>query len=203
LRHALVCALLPVLAALPGFACVTAEDATTGVRFTLADGAEGTVQVSGQMVALNYATNKGARIDERQSRYGIYDVKRLRQDSELPVVGSGADRLSWFYQTTPPRPEPGMVWHGTLRQELDQVGYGTEMVELHSRSQVSYGATWTVLEGKEVTLSGCPYRVLPVEMTRDGETAVAGRWIWFAELGFGIQTIREGKSNGITGLTAP
>lgn len=203
MRPGLFALLLALVAPCGALACVTAEDAAFGIRFTLADGAEGRVEVTGQMVELDYATNKGSKIDQRQSRYGVYDIKQTRQDSELPIVGSGPDSYSWFFQTTPPRPKPGMVWHGTLRQELDRVGYGVEMVELHSRTQVTYGATWTAREGKEVTLSGCPYQVLPIEMTRDGETKVAGRWIWFVDLGFGIQTVREGKANGLTGLMAP
>jgi hypothetical protein len=49
-----------------------------------------------------------------------------------------------------------------------------------------------------VKLSGCSYRALSAEAVWQGEGGtISQRWVYFPELGLGLETKRNGRANGI------
>jgi hypothetical protein len=52
-----------------------------------------------------------------------------------------------------------------------------------------------------VELSGCSYRALTVEAEFTGKGGGRSqRWVYFSQLGLGIETRRDGVSNGLTAM---
>ncbi len=64
-------------------------------------------------------------------------------------------------------------------------------------------ARFTYLAAGRGKLSGCTYRILPVEAAITGKDATqTRRWPYFPDLGFGLETVHDGVKNGLTALVA-
>jgi hypothetical protein len=69
------------------------------------------------------------------------------------------------------------------------------------RSRRRWTARYRCFEPREVTLSGCRFAALTVEADwTDGGDTIRQRWVYFPELGLGLETRRNGKANGLVAL---
>ena len=196
------------LALLPGLVharCVTAADLASGIAFKRQDGRSGLAQADGKGVTVDYATNAtGAWQDLRQTDRGIYEASWAWTPTEEYYVGGGPGG-GWQYglQGEPPEPAPGESWTTSIRvreSHYDGTESGGPVLKYTLKAVYSYQAV------KEAKLSGCTYRILPVEATFTGKnTHFTRRWIYFPDLGFGLETRvtdHQGGDDRKLGLTA-
>lgn len=196
--------LLTSLLALPAAAeCVTVDDLVKGIGFTRQDGHKGRFQTQGGTLLVDYVIDRDRWTDARVTRLGIYEQHFAPWLSDLIVVGSAPPEYDWRFAARPPLPKPGKGCSGIVHQTETNLSHGTEMMCLVSRNREVIAVQFTYLDEGQGKLSGCTYRTLPVEATftgRDG--AFTRRWIYFLDLGFGLETRRDGVSNGLIALTA-
>lgn len=212
LAGAVVLVMLATTTAPPAAArCLTAEDARAGIRFTRADGSTGLVMAQGGGLLIDYDTGPTLWDDRRQTRFGIYETETTEYFSHEALVGSGTTTTRWSSARAPARPTPGQVFKTKLTGNWRQED-GTEKGFSTGRWQID--ATYRVLPEESAVLSGCSYRILPVEATFTGRGIgqVPGsgklgskpgfqRWIYFPDLGIGIETRQDGRRRGLTSLT--
>lgn len=174
-----------------------------GIAFRRKDGSRGLVRREADGgVVIDYITNEGERTDRRRVVAGVFETWRLYAESEFPVVGSAPPEWTWSYTPKPVTPAAGGGWNGKVREVRDEVGYGTNMRESHSRSRTNWTAEYRFLAREEVKLSGCYLLILPVEATfTSGQVTRSQRWLYFEQHGFGLETRRDGVGNGLTALT--
>ncbi|MBE2278174.1 MAG: hypothetical protein IAE87_17975 [Rhodobacteraceae bacterium] len=182
----------PVAAAGCAFA-----DLAKGVIFQRQDGSRGLARAdSDGTVVIDYVTNRGAWTDQRRVKDGIFEISRVVEESEEPVVGASAPSYSWSYSPRPPRPVDGMSWTGKVRERVEVTL--SDAAGTVQRQKTRWTANFRVFDPRAVKLSGCSYQALAVEAHFVGEQgARSQRWVYFPDLGFGIETRRDGKENGI------
>lgn len=180
-----------------------AIDLSRGIAFKRQDGTRGLARREGDgTVVIDYVTNKGDWVDRRRTRAGIYETGRILSASEFPVVGSAPPEWQWTYTGKPPEPEAGQGWSAKVKELRIDIGYGDYMKEIRTINRLSWKVSYSFLAPKEVKISGCPHSIIPVEAVFQGKGATRSqRWIYFPRFGFGIETRRDGKDNGITALT--
>lgn len=191
--------------ALPAAAdCVTPENLAKGVTFKRQDGHVGYVQPAGHgMLQVDYVIDRNGWYDRRTTSFGIYETQFASWLSDAVLVGGKPPEYAWSFADTPPEPTPGKSWTVAIRQIETQVGYGTEMVEMVDKRGSDLSASFQYLAVTEAKLSGCTYRILPVEARFTGKTGTqTRRWIYFPDLGFGLETKRDGVQNGLIALTS-
>lgn len=190
----------------PGFAgsCTSYASLERGIVFKRKDGTRGLARrESDGSVVIDYVNNQGDRTDRRTVVKGVFETRRIYSDSEFPVVGSAPPEFTWKYSPKPVEPEAGGSWSGKVNELRDDVGYGAYMKEIHSRSRTTWKATYSFLQLGDANFSGCHYMTLPVEAVFTGEQGTrTQRWIYFPQLGFGIETKRDGVSNGLIDMQA-
>lgn len=185
--------------------CVTAKDLATGIVFKRQDGRVGLVSGSGSDIAVNYAaTSKTAWTDQRKTKLGVYELSWGYTPTDDYYVGSGPGG-SWTYRLSgkPPVPTAGQSWKTRISVESHEDD-GSEHGEKTVRSAMD--ATYRFLDLSTAKLSGCTYVVLPVEADfKSKNTDFTRRWIYFPELGFGLETRMTNRMSGEDlklGLTA-
>lgn len=196
------------LALAPGLAearCVVAADLAKGITFKRQDGRTGLAIAKSGGITVDYATNpKGAWQDLRKTDRGIYEKTWAWTPTEEYYVGGGPGG-GWEYNAfgKPPEPMPGGSWKTTVKvkeHHYDGTESGGPVLKY------SLKAVYSFQEVKEAKLSGCTYRIQPVEATFTGKnTHVTRRWIYFPDLGFGLETRVTDHSGGEDrklGLTA-
>lgn len=205
MKLAVFAVFLSVLPAQIWAECVTAKDVATGVVFKRQDGRVGLVSGKGADIAVNYAaTSKTAWTDQRKTKLGIYELSWGYTPTDDYYVGGGPGG-SWTYKLSgkPPVPEAGKSWKTRVSIE-SHVDDGTENGAKTLRSAVD--ATYRFLEPSTAKLSGCSYTILPVEADfKSKNTDFTRRWIYFPDLGFGLETRFSNHLNGEDrklGLTA-
>ena len=190
----------------PGLAasCTSYAELGRGIVFKRKDGSRGLARrESDGTVVIDYVNNQGERLDRRKVVKGVFETWRKYSDSEYPVVGSAPPEFTWKFSPKPVEPEAGGSWTGKVSELRDDVGYGAYMKESHNRSRTTWKATYSFLETAQVKLSGCYYMTLPVEAVFTGERGTrTQRWIYFPQLGVGIETKRDGVGNGIVSMSA-
>lgn len=200
-------AVLSFLVAAPLAAqCLTpATVSSTGVRFTLADGNTGTVVTAEEgLVRVSYYDSDVASAEHRLIRNGVFPVK-VRYSSAPPnVIGV------WFnseteisYSGRMPQVLPGQECQTRMRRDVtssDHSGYVRN-------GQARLDAKYRFMAAQKVTLAGCVYTMVPVEVTMQGEGPLQiRRTAYFFDLGFGIETqtrdnlTGEVITNGIVAL---
>ncbi len=196
------------VSALPGLAaarCVTAEDLATGITFKRQDGRGGLVSGTPQSVKIDYAAPaKGSWTDKRTAQRGIYETAQDYFPSDVPYVGGGpGGDFTYSLSGKPPVPTAGKTWKTRVKVTMTK-DYGTE-----AGPQKTYGALDAVYSFQPITeakLSGCTYRIQPVEATfTNAINHYTQRWIYFPDLGFGLETrVTDHKAGTDTklGLTA-
>ena len=198
-RFALVAclALSPALAAAD---CLTADSVTSGVVFKRADGRSGRVVAKDGGIFVDYATGKGMWTDQRQTQLGIYELSSTTFFSDEALIGSGDTTQTWKFRGKPPEPQAGESWKTRI---TDYTVISNSSEQGYEDWSGKFDAVYAFLSEKEVELSGCTYRVVPVEATFLGENGgFSQRWLYFPDLGFGLETKRNGDGNGLTALTA-
>ncbi len=202
--HLLCLALL----ALPGLAnarCVTADDLATGITFKRNDGRPGIAISEGGGVFIDYASPATTDWqDQRSTDRGIYEKNWAWTPSDEMVVGLGpGGGYRFTIKGKPPEPTAGNTWKTSIKVRAsfpDGTESGGQVLTYTVQAIYSFQAI------KEAKLSGCTYRIQPVEATFTGKTLhQTRRWIYFPDLGFGLETRFTDHSSGEDrqlGLTA-
>ncbi|MEZ5796486.1 MAG: hypothetical protein R3D63_02710 [Paracoccaceae bacterium] len=178
-----------------------ALDLARGVAFRRQDGSRGLARREGDgTVFIDYVTNRGAWIDRRRVRNGVFEVSRVVEESEEPMVGASAPDFAWSHGKALIEPAEGAAWKGTVR-EVISVTLSDEKATVR-RQRNSWTASYLCSDLREVTLSGCAHRALTVEASFAGKAGKRSqRWVYFPDLGLGLETRRDGKANGLVALT--
>lgn len=198
MRHAILAACLTLLPLGALAECVTADSLAKGVSFKRADGRAGRVVARDGGIYVDYAAGEGLWTDERQTLLGIYETNTASFFSDEELIGSGDTRQTWKFRGKPPVPKAGESWK--TRISADAVTDNSSEQGYQEWSG-KFDAVYTFLPEMEAKLSGCTYRAIPVEATFLGEDGgFTRRWLYFADLGFGLETKRDGTGNGLTAL---
>jgi hypothetical protein len=206
-RHALslsLAALASPALILPAQAACQRADLDKGVVFRRKDGSKGLARREGDgTVVIDYVTNRGAWIDRRRVTHGVFEVSRIVEESEEPVVGASAPEYRWTYSPKPIWPEDGATWAGGIR-EVVETTISDENATVQ-RQRRRWDAVYKCFDPREVTLSGCSYQALSVEAEFRGSSGAESlRWVYFPELGLGLETHRNAISdappNGLVAL---
>lgn len=189
-------------AMLPGLAladCVNPQSLDHGVTFNRADGRAGLARRVANGVFVDYAAGAPAWTDQRQVVSGVFEqtISQYFQD-DPDAVGGGSTETTRHLPSRLPTPVAGQGWSGKIFSETWQNnssetgGYGYK---------ARYAANYVFLAEKSVRLSGCTYRVIPVEANfANPEDGFSQRWLYFPDLGFGLETRVNGNDNGLTAL---
>ena len=202
--------IVSLLSALPAQAdCVTPSSLAHGVSFTREDGRAGLIRSEGKRFAIDYAVNSNtAWQDKRQSWLGIYDAEWVSVPTDsYQAEGGPGGTYSYRFATQPPMPAPGTTWDTTVTQRGDQaVRFKLGPVAISQRDRTSYSVNYRFMAETAAKISGCSYRVLPVEAVfKNKTTDLTRRWIYFPDLGFGLETQvtdRLGTTSRALGLTS-
>lgn len=184
----------------PALAACAFPDLSKGISFKRQDGSRGLARREGDgTVVIDYVTNRGFWIDRRRVRNGVFEVARVVEESEEPVVGSSAPDYKWTYSPKIILPEDGATWAGRVK-EVVEVTISDERGTV-DRRRTRWEASYRVFDPREVKLSGCSYRALSAEAVWQGERGtISQRWVYFPELGLGLETKRNGRANGIVAM---
>lgn len=176
-------------------------DLGRGIAFRRQDGSTGLARREADgRVAIDYVTNRGAWIDRRRVKNGVFEVERTVEESEEPMVGASAPTYSWSHSPRIITPEDGAAWAGTVK-EVVEVTISDEVGTVE-RTRAKWKAQYRCFDPREVKLSGCFLMALSVEASFTGKGGSRSqRWVYFPQLGLGLETVRNGKENGITALT--
>lgn len=195
-----LCALAAPALIGPAEAACNFPDLSKGVSFKRQDGSRGLARrESDGTVVIDYVTNRGFWTDRRRVKNGIFEVSRIVEESEEPVVGSSAPEYTWTYSPKLIKPEDGAAWSGKVK-EVVEVTISDEKGTVQ-RTKSRWSASYRVFEPREVKLSGCTYSALSVEALWSGSGTISLRWVYFPQLGLALETKRNGKSNGLVALT--
>ena len=181
--------------------CLTAESAAKGVVFKRQDGSNGRLQSDGGKIVIDYVTGRDSWEDERSTLFGVYELSRYLNENEGDLVGSAPPSWTWKFSPKVVMPEAGGGWAGKVKQVIRSVTYGDEMKEFVSEQKGSYKASYTFQAETTAKLSGCTYRMIPVEAVFTGPNdSYSQRWVFFPDLGFGLETKRDGAANGLVAM---
>ncbi|MDZ4395707.1 hypothetical protein [Cypionkella sp.] len=202
--------IVSLLTALPAYAeCVTPASLANGVSFTREDGRQGMIRTEGKRFSIDYAVNSNtAWQDKRQSWLGIYDAEWVWVPTDTyQAEGGPGGSYSFRFATKPPMPAAGTTWDTTVTQRGDQaVRFKLGPVAISQRDRTSYSVNYRFMAETAAKISGCTYRVMPVEAVfKNKTTDLTRRWIYFPELGFGLETQvidRLGTTSRALGLTS-
>lgn len=185
--------------------CLTGASLDTGVIFTREGGRTGSAARGDRdTVRIDYAVGDKSRVDRVEAKWGIYTLKASDWMGTPGLVGGDGVTVSTFRRSgRMAEPQPGKVWK--TRPHVSSVTE-TTTAEGSRKSKEDYQVTYSFQDIRDVTLSGCSYRMLPVEATFIGDTAhFTRRWAYFPDLGFGLETRYTDHRTGVDtrmGLTA-
>jgi hypothetical protein len=187
LQGALAAAVVLVGAAQAEAQCITPDVLDQGVAYTLADGEVGSVKrIEGGAIQINYRTADRTTSGRDVLRLGLYPVETSYSSAPADVIGvwSGLE-VEIGYTGRFPEPRPGRAWETNLR--FTSVSNDHSGVPRTNRDRAT--ATYRFLEAQQVELSGCSYRMIPVEATilYDSRSEIV-RTAYFPDLGYGIVT---------------
>lgn len=192
------------LATVPAVACaecLTADSAVKGVVFKRQDGFNGRLQAEGDKIVIDYVIGRGSWEDERITTLGVYELRRYLNENESDLVGSSPPMWNWKFSPKPTVPQPGLGWAGKVKQVIKVITYGDEMKEFVSEQKTTYKTSYTFQAETTAKLSGCTYRMIPVEAVFTGPSDTRSqRWVFFPDLGFGLETKRDGAANGLVAM---
>ncbi len=204
---ALALSLVLLAPAMAAARCVEAADLRAGITFKRQDGRLGTVRAGKDrgVVLVDYDSASAVSRDSRRSLWGVYETRTTRNGRDGETV------ISWKFDPRPKEPQAGGGWAGSLREGRRGAGEtgrlpGFGSVEQSEKDAVHKGiralrVSYSFLPERVVKLSGCKYRVVPVEAVFAGAgEGFSRRWVYFTDLGFGLETRRDGEGNGIVAL---
>ena len=174
--------------------CLDFTSIEKGVAFARADGHKGLARTRDGGIFIDYALNTGtAWSDTRRTQLGIYERTWSWSPTDEYYVG-GAPGAYYEYKRSgkQPEPRPGTTWSTNLRiDETNDNGTEAGAQTDTTRLKVSY----SFLNAQEVTLSGCKYTAIPVEL-RGPSAKLIRRWMYFPDLGFGLETRMTDPESG-------
>jgi hypothetical protein len=171
-----------------------------GIAFSRKDGSKGVAKAEGDAVRIDYVTNRGAWTDIRRAKNGVFETSRTVEESVEPMVGASAPTYSWTYSPKIITPADGATWSGRVKETVE-VTISDENATVERR-RTRWQAIYRCFEPREVTLSGCTYKALTVEAAFSGDNGgYSQRWVYFPELGLGLETRRNEVSNGLVSLS--
>ncbi len=131
--------------------------------------------------------------------HGVFRIARIVKESELPIVGAPAPDYRWTFSPKPIWPEEGPTWSGKVK-EVVEVTISDEKGTVE-RERRNWTASFRCFEPRDVELSGCSYMALTVEAEFSGKGGSRSqRRVYFYQIGLGIDTRRDGVSNGLTAM---
>lgn len=181
--------------------CLTAPSIVQGVSFTRSDGRQGFAQRQGDDVVIDYATGTGPWQDQRRTWLGFYEVQTDQYFQDDPdAVGGGTKHVTQAFNGQMPAPAAGANWSMTMEyHEVQDNSSEVGHIDYDARYQVAFHALAEI----GGTISGCPYRAIPVEATfRGPDDSFTRRWLYFTDLGFALETKRDGKTLKIKTMVA-
>lgn len=189
IRVAALCALL----ASPVWAdCVTFDSVTKGVTVTHADGSVWTVRRGARnAIRMDQTNATGVYAKYIEGPYGVYPTESTRNG-----IGGTAE---YTYAKAPPEPGIGMGWTSNIKVN-DIPHYDTARQDWRRGK-----ARVTASDLREVTLSGCSYQVMGVDVAMTVEDRVTVfHYAYFPDLRFGTQTrvIYDGGTKVEAGIVA-
>jgi hypothetical protein len=183
----------------PARASCAPVDLARGIAFTRKDGSQGIARTDGDEVRIDYVTNRGAWTDVRRVKNGVFEVNRTVEESVEPMVGASAPTYSWTYSPKIIQPADGATWTGRV-MELREVTISDENATVERR-RTRWQAIYRCFEPREVDLSGCSHQALTVGAVFSGDDgSYSQRWVYFPALGLGVETRRDGVSNGLVAM---
>lgn len=192
---------LVALLALPADAgCLTAGSIDQGVVFRRADGHSGSAIRKDGQIFIDYAAEDGVRIDQRQTRFGIYETAMTQLFIDEAAMGAGTELFAQRFAGKLAEPVAGGGWRGEVKVHFD--ADNPSILEPLAQDWV-WQADFSFLPEFSGTLSGCSYRVIPVEVRfRTASRVFDQRFVYFPELGFGLESKRDGVTNKVMTLHA-
>lgn len=180
--------------------CLTAESIDQGVVFRRADGHSGSAIRKDGQIAIDYATEDGVRVDQRWAQLGIYETAMIQLMIDEEAMGSGTAMIAQRFVGNPPEPVVGGSWQGKVKMQYDSDN--PSIIEPLTQKWV-WDADFRFLPEFSGKLSGCSYRIIPVEARFRTTTSVFDqRFVYFPDLGFGLETKRDGVTNKVMSLKA-
>lgn len=202
--------ILPLLMLLAGPAaaqCLTSANLEKGILFDRQGaGTASAIAVGDGVVQVNYDVSRDGYTDLRNMAQGVYETSILTVAAPPDVVGAWSERTeSRRHGGGFPAPEAGRIWETTITLEWDTSDFSG--IPKSGRERVT--AVYAFLEPMDVTVSGCDYQVVPVELRLSGQALdYTTRYAYFPTLGVAIETrvtnhlTGTQTTNGIIGMRA-
>lgn len=203
--YAVSFALLPLVAPAADLGCLTPEMLAKGIAVKVPEGPPFTLMVDGSGATLTWQLSQMRMV----SQFGRGGVAIVVEDGTFNgtvpdgIVGGPAGTVTHdtFRYSYPPRARPGAGWEGRVgyRHDFDSASTGPQPT-LEAKLDASY----SFQAEKVVKISGCDYRIIPVEMQlsatdpEDGAvyTVQKRRLIHFPDQGFSVVT-KAGPDNDV------
>jgi hypothetical protein len=185
--------------------CVTADDLARGILFDRQDAGTGTaIAMGGGAVQVDYDAGTQGYTDRRDMALGVYETAMTSVSAPPDVIGVWSEwTATRDFAGRFPAPEAGLTWETTVTVRWEMSDFSG--MPQSGRERLS--AVYAFLEPNVVTLSGCAYQVIPVEVRlTSGERDQTRRYAYFPAVGVAIETrvtdnlTGDVVTNGITGL---
>ena len=176
--------------------CLTAEDFQFETTFLHKDGGETRITLSEDepgAIVTEYRDVGGEPLRWTWMRHGVYPVGEQVNASVTGEAGTTPwptheAQIQTALEGVPPKPEAGLSWQGR--------GTDTRSAADGARDW-PFRVTYRFDAEKEVTLSGCRYRMIGVdaEFVADGADWAA-RWVYFPDFDVAVQTRGRDSRHG-------
>jgi hypothetical protein len=185
--------------------CVTAADLAGGILFDRQGAGTGSaIAVDEDTVQVDYDAGRRGYTDRRTMALGVYETEILSVSAPPDVIGVWSDRLeNRSFVGRFPRPEAGRTWETRINMTWEMSDFSGIPQGGRERMEVAY----VFLPPNDVTLSGCAYQVIPLEMRlRWDDNDYTHRYAYFPAIGVAIETQVTNhnagwqNTHGITGL---
>lgn len=187
--------------------CLSSANLERGILFDRQGAGTGSAIAAGDgVVQVNYDASRDGYTDLRNMAQGVYETTILTVAAPPDVVGAWSERTETRRHAGRfPVPESGQIWETTVTLEWDIWDFSG--IPRDGRERVT--AVYTFLEPMDVSVSGCAYQVVPVELRLSGqELDYTTRYAYFQSLGVAIETrvtnhlTGTQTTHGIIGLRA-
>lgn len=167
--------------------CVTPAHVVTGVALRFQDGTPGRAIALGDgVIRIDYRRDGSGYYETREGPRGIFETRIAEGGAPRDVIGVWSDEVETRQlQGNPPEPVPGTAWDTVA----DSTWELSDFSGMPQEGRLRFSVRYDFLDLREVTLSGCTYRVIAVEATlRHEDRFQVERYAYFADLGFGVRT---------------
>ena len=181
--------------------CLDAGSIDKGVTFRRSDGHRGTAIRKGDQIVIDYAAENGVREDLRWAVSGIYEEETSQLLIDEPSMGAGSFVEHRKFAGALPVPVAGQNWLAKVRLHRKTDNPSIDPKDLKDQD-FRMRVTYHFLPEITGAISGCQYRAIPVEgRITDGSWVLTQRWLYFPDLGFGLETKRDGVTAKVVAMT--